>query len=346
MHEGDEIAATDIRGHSLDSTRSFVQDLIAPRRLINIGDLLEQNVSAAGTAQWQVADLGDIVPAGSVENRNDVEDLIAFIGLPDDIALIGRTDQFEHLNRIEAPTLQIGLAEADRELRQAWRRLDLNVGRAGDFAECTGNLLRLLIEQVEVVAEHVDHNRGGIARERLLDALGQKSHDRGVHADEPRKGSADIRLRLFGLVSRQSRLQINFELTVVRAPGVFGLLGTPRALRNRAHFGQLPQRLGDMGADSQRFVDRCAGDRRHVNDEVPLLQFGNEPAAKKRQRSTTGNCQQGGCGDERARTFGKPPQQRLIAGAGPSDHRRIVRRHLAREEHHRQRWRQRQRDGE
>ena len=92
--------------------------------------------------------------------------------MPDDIALIGCADQFEHLNRIEAPTLQIGFAEADRELRQARRRLDLNVSRAGDLTECPGNFLRLVIEQIEVVAEDVNRDRGAIPRERLLDALG------------------------------------------------------------------------------------------------------------------------------------------------------------------------------
>ena len=254
---------------------------------------LSENVSTARTAQWQVADFGDVVPAGGVEDRHDVEDLIAFIGLADDVALIGGADQFEHLDRIETPTLQIGVAEADRELRQARRRLDLNIGRSRDLVQCLGNFLRLVIEEIEVVAEDVDDDGRGVARERLLDALGQKSHDCGVHADEARECPADIRLRLFGVVSRQPRLQVDFELAVVRAPGVLGLLRPPRALRNRTHLGQLPQRLGDMGADAQRFLDRRAGHRRHVDDEVPLLQLGDEARGQKtaaqrsRQSSTS-----------------------------------------------------------
>ena len=80
--------------------------------------------------------------------------------------------------------------------------MDLNVRRAGGFLQRPGNFLRLAIEQVEVVAEDVDRNRRRVAREGLLDPLSEKSHDGSVHADEAREGSSNIRLRLFGVVSR------------------------------------------------------------------------------------------------------------------------------------------------
>ena len=344
--ERHHVVSGDVRGHGLDPTRAFVQHLVAPRGLVDVRDLPEQNIGAARTAQRQVADLGDVVAALGVENRHDVEDLIAFIGLPDDIALVGGADQFEHLDRIETPTLQVGFAQVNRELRQAGRRLHLDVGRAGDLTERPGNVLRLAIEDIEVVAEDVDHDRGVISRKRLLDAFGQKSHDRGVHADEARKRLADIGLGRLGVVSRQPRLQVHFEFAVVRTPGVFGLLGPPRALRNRTHLGQLPQRLGDMGADAQGLVDGGAGHRRHVDDEVAFLELGNEAAAQKRQCGTSGQRQHGSGSKKRARPFHEPPQQAHIAGAGQADQRRVPRRQPARQQRHGKRRCQCQGDGE
>ena len=342
--EGNEIGAGNIGGHRLHATRSLVQDLIASRSLIDIRDLLEQNISTAGAAHGQVADFGDIVPAGSVEYRHDVEYLIAFIGLADDVALIGGTDQFEHLDRVETPTLQIGFAKTDRELRHAGRRLHLNVRRARGLLQRPGNLLRLAIEQVEVVAEDVDRKRGRVAREGFLDTLSEKSHDSGVHADETRERSADIRLRLFGVVSRQTRIQIHFELAVVRTPAILGFLRSSHTLRNRAHLVQLSQGVGDTGADAQRLVDGRAGHRGHVDDEMPLLQLRNEAATEKRQRGTAGNRQHRRCSNQRPGPLREPPQEPLIAGSRPSDHRRIPRRHPIREKRHGKRWCHGQRD--
>ena len=245
----------DIGGHRLHPTRSFVQDLVASRSLIDIRDLLEQNIGSAGAAQGQVADFDDVVSAGGVENRDDVEHLIAFVGLADDIALIGCTDQFEHLDRIETPTLQIGFAETDRELRQARRRLDLNVGRAGDLSEYPGSFLRLVIEQIEVVAEDVNHDRCAVPRECLFDALGKKRHDRGVHPDEARECSANIGLRLFDLAlptnpaSKPLRARCSEDPKCLRTPPPVPHVAQPNAPRATV-------------ATRRRYGRRCARIRR------------------------------------------------------------------------------------
>ena len=113
----------------------------------------------------------------------DVDDLVSFIGLPHDIALKGDADEIKHRDGIESPSFEIGLAQADRDLWQAGRRLNLDVGGAGDLAHRAGDLLRLLIEDVEIIAENIDDDRRGITRQRFLDAFGEKRHDRRIHAD-------------------------------------------------------------------------------------------------------------------------------------------------------------------
>ena len=235
------------------------------------------------------------------------------VGLADDIALEGRPNQLEHLDRIETPALEVGFAQTDRELRQAGRRLNQDLGRTRDFAEDPSDFLRLCVEEVEIIAEDVDHHRRGVARERLFDALGKKRHDRGVHADEAGEGSADVRLGGCGLVPREARLQSDLELAVMGAPGVFRLLRAPRPLGNRAHGRHPSQGIGDARPDAQRFVERGTGHRRDVNDEMPFLELGDKGAAKEGQRGTTGYREEGRCDDQRPRPARDFSEQALVA---------------------------------
>ena len=94
-----------------------MQHLVTPSGLINIGDLSQENESAALAAKGQASHFCDIVSARAIEDRNDVEDLVTLIRLSDNLALIGRADQLEHLDSIEAPALKVGFAQADGELR-------------------------------------------------------------------------------------------------------------------------------------------------------------------------------------------------------------------------------------
>ncbi len=233
-----------------------MQDLIAPRNLADIGDLFQRDVRTARAAERQLTDFRDVVATCRIQNRDDVESFVALKGLSDDVALIGDSNQVEHGDCIEAPAFKIGLAQADSELRQAGRRLDLDVGRALKLADHTGDFLRLLIEHIKIVAEYVDNNRRCIARQRLLDALSEKRHDRRIHADQVGERATNIRLRVFGIISRDVRLQIDFEFAIVRTPGVFrGLLCASRALRHRAHCRQFEQRVRDVRPDAQRLLE-------------------------------------------------------------------------------------------
>src|SRR5262249_9878600 len=203
LNEGDNIAAGNIRGHRLEALGPFVQHLVTPSGLVNIGDLSQENESAALAAKGQASHFCNVVSARTIEDCNDIEDLVTLIRLSDNLALIGRADQLEHFDGTEAPALKVGFAQADGELREAGWRLDLNFGGAWYLAERDGDFPRLLIENVEIVAEDTNNNRCGIARKRLLDALREKSLEREVHTDECCKSAPDLCFSGFRLVAAQ-----------------------------------------------------------------------------------------------------------------------------------------------
>src|SRR5262249_23595503 len=214
LNEGDNIAAGNIRDHCQEVLCAFVQNLVTPSGLVNIGDLSQENETASLAAKGQASHFCNVVSARAIEDCNDIEDLVALIRLSDNLALIGRADQLEHLDSIEAPALKVGFAQADGELREAGWRLDLNFGGAWYLAEHDGDIPRLLIENVEIVTEDTNNNRCGIARKRLLDALGEKSLEREVHTDECCKRPPDLCFSSFRLIAAQ-RLEIDFEFAVV-----------------------------------------------------------------------------------------------------------------------------------
>ena len=88
--------------------------------------------------------------------------------------------------------------------------------------------------------------------------------------------------RLRGLAGE--RHQVHLELGVVRAPGVLGELRAPGALGHQAHALVLEQPGGDDPAEPHRFLERGAGDGRHVDEVVPLAELGEEGGAEERQR--------------------------------------------------------------
>ena len=107
------------------------------------------------------------------------------------------------------------------------------------LAQLARDVARRVVEHVEIVAVEVDDDRGGVARQRFLDALGQERLQREVDAGKAGEHLAHLGLRLVGFRARQIALQVDLELAVVRAPGVVRLLGAPDALRDDAHERQL-----------------------------------------------------------------------------------------------------------
>jgi len=54
--------------------------------------------------------------------------------------------------------------------------------RLPDLPQNTGNLLPLLIQEIEIVSKNIDHQRSGISRNRLLNPLRQERLDGEVQA--------------------------------------------------------------------------------------------------------------------------------------------------------------------
>ena len=139
------------------------------------------------------------------------------------------------------------------------------------------------IEAVEVVAEELHHHLCGGTGERLLDSLREEAADGEVDAGNSLQRAAQVVLhRLRGLAGE--RHQVHLELGVVGAPGVLGELGAPGALGHEAHALVLEQPGGDDPAEPHRFLERGAGDGRHVNEVVPLAELGEEGGPEERQR--------------------------------------------------------------
>jgi hypothetical protein len=71
--------------------------------------------------------------------------------------------------------------------------LDRNFGYPRDAVEDARDLIRHMIEAIEIIAEDIDGNGRCVSRDRLLNALAEKSLDREVDADKARERVADFR---------------------------------------------------------------------------------------------------------------------------------------------------------
>src|SRR5262249_24400125 len=92
----------------------------------------------------QIADFHDIVAALLIENGNDIEYLVASVGLSDRISLIGGAYQLEDIDGAEPPSFKVILAQTNGQLRQPGWGCKLHIRRARHIAQHAGDLLRLL----------------------------------------------------------------------------------------------------------------------------------------------------------------------------------------------------------
>ena len=104
------------------------------------------------------------------------------------------------------------------------------------------------------------------------------------------------------------------------APGVVGLLGTPRALRRGPRKRQGHQPGHHLPAQAQRLLQRSPRDRRHVDDEVAFTQLGQERRTEEGNRGERSQHQQHDHAEYHAEAPSHGLQQRAVAGLGPADH--------------------------
>ena len=109
----------------------------------------------------------------------------------------------------------------------------------------------------------------------------------------------------------------------MRARGVVGFLGAADVLGDRAHHRQSDQGLGDESAEALGFGNRGAGHSRHVKNEMPFLEFGQEGATEERKGGTAGHGKNQSGSDRRTRMDGDAAQNSLITPARPANDGRL-----------------------
>ena len=126
-----------------------------------------------------------------VEAHGEREAALALEHGPHDLPGPGGLDGVEHVAHRDAVAGAAVAVDADADHRQARRLLELHVGRAGDAGHDPRDLLALLAQRVEVVAEELDPHVGADAGDQLVEA----HLDRLVN-EKPIPGTASSRASL------------------------------------------------------------------------------------------------------------------------------------------------------
>ena len=148
-------------------------------------------------------------------------------------ALISGLNRLEHLHRAKTQLQQAFWPQAHNGLLQAGLGFHLQVHSAFHLRNGLPNLPGFLVEHVKVVAENVDHKLSSHAGKSLLDALGQERQDFEREARKFGQCLPDFADHRFRLVAAE-RLEVHVQFAVVRAPGIFALLGPAGLLRDGA----------------------------------------------------------------------------------------------------------------
>ena len=138
----------------------------------------------------------------------------------------------------------------------------------------------------------------------------------------PSSSAAQVVLHRLGVLPGE-RHQVHLELGVVRAPGVLGELSAPGALGHRVgRADRLEQPGGDDLSQAHRFLERRAGDGRHVNEVVPLAELGQEGGAEERQRGDGADAEHHRRGEDRRPAPGRASrEQPRVAALEVAQHR-------------------------
>jgi hypothetical protein len=265
-----------------------VQDLVAAAAHFDVGHVAQLHESSIDAAQLQAPDLCDAVARLRCEHDDQVDGAIALIDLRNFRAVVGGTDRLERIQRRESHRGRALLPKPHDDLRRPRRRLHLYVHSFRHARQHRGDALRIAIEQVQIVAVQIDHQRCSEAGDGLLDALGEKGVDRKRHAGElaltlAHQRFADL-VQDAHLLFAVERADLDLEFAVVRAERVRAIGRTADPLRNRAHTLDRADCLRDAIAHAQGLGFRGPGHGGHVNDVVSLAQRRNELAGEQRQQ--------------------------------------------------------------
>src|SRR5487761_1055488 len=172
----------------------------------------------------------------------------------------------------------------DNHLRHPRRRLELNSRRAFNTAQRVSDFLSFLIKLVKIVAEDIDDEPARVTGERLVNALGEKAVRREGRARKFCQNTADVLLCGRRLRSING-LETHLNLARLSPRNVIAKLGPSHALSHGTYARNAQKSLSDAITQSQGFINRGAGNRRHVHGQVPLLQTWQKGALQERQNS-------------------------------------------------------------
>ena len=113
--------------------------------------------------------------------------------VPDDLPRPRGLDGVEHVSHRDAVAGAAVAVDLDPQHRQAGRLLQLHVGRPGHACHHARDLLALLAQGLEVVAEQLDADVGAHARDQLVEAHLDRLGEGEAH---PRDGLAERVLHL------------------------------------------------------------------------------------------------------------------------------------------------------
>ena len=196
-----------------------MQDDVTARRLGNIRELSQTDVVSVGTSQRQRPYFSHSGAAAWGKNDSNVINPIAFVNLPDSLAAISSPNDIEDFERIKAPAGDVVLPQPHQNLRHAGRRLDLDLGRATHAVQHANNFSCFQVQLVQVVAENVDHDRGPIAGQSLVNPFSQKTVGGNYRTGKLGDDFLNARLCHPHLLS-VAGLQVHIYFTFMRSQGV------------------------------------------------------------------------------------------------------------------------------
>ncbi len=185
-----------------------------------------------------------------------------------------------------------GPVDIDMDAGRLGRGLDLDVAGVLDFRQGRLDLSRRRFQRVGVGAVDVDGDGGGFTGQTFADTVPEKGQDLGLQAGIGVEHGVDLRLDLVLLGTGQIGFQLDMELALFGAPGVFAAFGTADLLLDRGDAVDAQQVAGNRLAVAAHDRQGCAGLGGDAQDEMAFLERRQKFDGKKEQAGDGGDADQ------------------------------------------------------
>src|SRR5439155_9606525 len=128
-----------------------------------------------------------------------------------------------------------------------------------------------------------DHHRRGLTGNGLADAITEERQHLELNAGETFEDRPDLLLHRL-LFLGGDRLEVDVELAAMWAPRVFAQLGATHLLLDGGDVLVREKRLGNVPADTERFLERRPRRGKHLQHKVAFAERGQERLAEERHR--------------------------------------------------------------